>query len=164
MLAPSTAARLERTRAGDREQREGSGEDGIARELVEEEHVAGVQKERSGGRDRSRSAEAPRDRAPREHGGGVQRRCPELGRERSQIEQPARHERGDRRPCQHRVRVDDVGVEELRVDEQVAGEIAPCGERERVGDEPVHHERGADEGRSGAGAVGEPLAGTPGPT
>ena len=41
-------------------------EDGVARELVEEEHVPGVEEERRRGRDRGGRPEAPRDRAPRE--------------------------------------------------------------------------------------------------
>ena len=61
------------------------------------------------------------------------------------------------------MRVHDVRVEELRVDEEVAREVATQIERERDRHERVDNERGEGDGRHGPRAVGEVLERTPDP-
>ena len=73
-------------------------------------------------------------------------------------------ERRPRRPRDEGVRVRDVRVEELRVVEHVARQIAPRLERQRDRDDAVNGERGEEDHRRRASTLGEALECAPGAT
>jgi len=112
--------------AGDEQgdERERGREQRVTRELVEEEYVAGVREQGDHRRDRRVRAILPRHAEPRDEREGVEHRKAHLGDERPALEERPDDERRARRPLEDRHREDDVGVEELRVREEVAGQVA----------------------------------------
>ena len=101
--------------------------------------------------------EASRDGAPAEDRERVENRGADLGHERPGLEQRSGDERRSGRPRRERIGVDDVPVEELRVEDEVAPEVATGRQRERDGDERVDRKCSADERWSRSGPVGKPL-------
>ena len=149
---------LEGSHEEERDEREGDGEQRVARELVEEEDVPRIREEGSGRREPRGRPEASGDAVPRNDREGVERRRRELADDRAGLQQDTRYERRPGRPGQQRVRKDDVGIEELRVVEEVARQVAPRPERLRDRDEGEDGERGDEHDGRREPALREALA------
>ena len=143
-----------------RDERERRGEQRVARELVEEEHVTRVREEREGRDQRGDRAETARDAEPGRDGEGVEDGCADLAHDRAEIEEHARDDPGPGRPREDRVRVRHVRVEELRVVEEVPGQVAPCLERECERHRRIDAERDHEDAELGNRALGPPRQGT----
>ncbi len=139
------------------DERERGREDGVARQLVEEHDVPGIQEQGGGGRDGCGGTEASRDGAPGEDRERVENRGADLGDQRPGLEHRSGDERRSGRSRRERIRVDDVPVEELRVEDEVPPEVTPGRQWERDGDERVDRKCSGDERRGRSGPVGKPL-------
>ena len=153
---------LDGTRQQERDEREGGREERVARQLVEEEDIAGVCEQRGGRRQRRNRAEPARDAEPGDDRERVEHGEAGFAHDGAALEQKPCDDRRTRRPREQRVREDDVRVEELPVDEQVARQVAAGlqGKRDRHGG--VHRERDAEHSRRRVPALGEPLEGAAG--
>ncbi len=152
---------FERSGKKPRDERERGREHGVARELMEERDVSGVEEQGGRGRDGCGRTEAPGDGAPPEDRERIESCGADLGHERSGLEQRPDDDGSPGRSRCERVGEDDVPVEELRVDDEISPQIPAGRQGERDGDEGVDGERRYDERRSRSRPVGKPLERAP---
>ncbi len=156
----SRRARLDEPRGEQRGERERGGVQRVAREPVEEEHVARVGENERRQHDPRRDADAAPDAPPAEHRERVESGHRDLGGHGPEREERLRDDPRHGSAHQERLREDDLVRTQLERRAQVRPEIPPRRERERDGDERVLDERDAGEhDRWRPGAPRTPRAG-----
>ena len=133
----------------------------IAREAMEQEHVAGIGKEKRRQREARRSADLSCDAPPAQHRERVEQAHRDLGGERARSQEPLRDDARHRRAREKRLREHDLVRSQLERRSQVRPEVAARRQRKRERHERVLGERDPEEHDRGSRSLGEGLQPTP---